>query len=729
MLRPQTIGHGPQTGSVAIKIFLSSVFCLLSSLNGHAQDKEEPVIINGDIVEYSTDAKEATATGNVFVIYKGTKLSCQKLSINTQTKDAEADGNVRMEDATGVIEGTKIKYNFQTKTGIIFDSKFRANPYFGKSDSVKKVSDAEFIAMRGYMTTCSLDNPHYRIKSRKMDIFPDDKVKTTDNTFYLGKAPLLYIPQYNHSLKEPYVHVQMTPGKSKEWGPYMLSAWRYKLAEDLQGRIYFDYRSRLGPSEGFGLNYTTTQFGKGDYKYYYMQERPRTFGEGTPAEFQRYFIRWRHRWDIDEKTNLVSEYYKIVDSKMILIGSQYNILKDYFFREYEKDAQPLSYALLHHNFDYSSLDFTMQKRTNRWYNQTEKLPEIKYSLPSIQLGEDSPFYFQNSSSYINSNQKNSVPSPAENDITFNQFNSANKISLPMKVAFIEFTPSISGEDTYNDKSTYGATHQLVLSTGSDLSTKFYRIFDVRSNFLGLDINNLRHIITPNAGYSYNKTSTMPGSKARIGGGASTGSSSVALGLSNKLQTKRNDQSLDLVDFNVTSTYVIKPKSGDKRGSNLSDFLFELKLLPYSWMRVDADATYKHSGNRSDVGYKHFSNANYDITFQWTEERSFSVGQRYQFKGGNEITYSLNWGLSPKWKLSAYERYNRGHAPGLKRGLREQEYSLSRDLHCWIWKAVYNVRKGAGESIWFVFTLKAFPELEFEYNQSYHAPKPGSQSNP
>jgi hypothetical protein len=525
------------------------------------------------------------------------------------------------------------------------------------------------------------------------------------------------------------MHVQLMPGKSKDWGAYMLSAWRYNITEDVKGRIYFDYRQKLGVAEGFGTNYSTSDFGKGDFKYYYTQERSRFFDEGIPAEFQRYLIRWRHQWNIDEKTNLTSEYYKITDSKRILHGSTHNFLKDYFFREYEKDSQPLSYALAHHSFNYSSMDFLMQKRINRWYSQEEKLPEIKYSLPSLQLGE-TPFYFDNSSSYVNYNYKNAVPSLSFNDVTANRFDTTNKFSLPTKAAFIKLTPFISGQDSYSDKSTYGATSTIVFSTGSDASTKFYRLFNIKSNLLGLDINNLRHIITPSIAYSYSKTSLMPAGKARFGGGATTaGGSSASLALSNKLQTKRKGQSVDLLDLNVTNTYTFKPKTGTKRGSSLSDFLFTLKLLPYSWMRVDANTTYKHSGPRSDVGYNHFTNANYNISFDFGKERLFAFGQRYQFKGGNEITYDLDWRLSPKWKFSFYQRRNRGHDPALKRGLREQEYALSRDLHCWTWEINYNVKKGAGETIWFILRLKAFPELEFEYNQTYHQPKPGSQSNP
>ena len=195
MLRLQLADYGSRIRSIITEIFLLSAFSFLLSVNGYAQgQKEEPIIVNGDTVEYFTEGKEVTATGNVSVTNKGAKLTCRKLTVNTQTKDAQAEGNVRLEDAKGVIEGEKIKYNFQTKSGTIIDSGFRANPYFGKAEKVDKVSDSEFIARRGYMTTCSYDNPHYRIKSRKMDIFPDDKIQTKDDTFYIGRVPLLYAP-------------------------------------------------------------------------------------------------------------------------------------------------------------------------------------------------------------------------------------------------------------------------------------------------------------------------------------------------------------------------------------------------------------------------------------------------------------------------------------------------------------------------------------------------------
>jgi hypothetical protein len=704
----------------------------LDYLFAQEEKKPEGIIINGDTVEYSTDAKEVTASGNVEVTYKGSRLTCNKLTVNTQTKDGVAEGNVRLEDKKGVIEGSRIIYNFENKTGTIIDSDFRSNPYFGKAEKVNKVSDAEFIALQGFMSTCNYNQPHYRIKSNKIDFFPGDKVKVKNNTFYVGQVPLAYLPQYSHSLKDPFMHVQLMPGKKKDWGIYMLSAWRYTLNKYMSGRIYLDYREKLGPAEGFGLNYTTPGFGKGDYKYYYMQERSLNFDEGVPAEFQRYFIRWRHRWNIDKNTDLTSEYYKIVDSKRAIHGSEYNILKDFFPREYEKDSQPLSYVSFHHNFNYSSLDMVMQKRVNRWYTQLEKLPEIKYNLSSLRIAQ-TPVYFENVSQAANYNYKYYVPSSSENDIDMSRFDTVNRLSLPMRIAFFQVTPFVKNEETFysDDINDSSITPRSIFYAGTDLGTKFYRIFNVNSKILGMEINGLRHIITPTINYTYNHEPTIEARELKQIDSidALTRNNCATLTLSNKLQTKRKGQSVDFADFRISTPYNFKPKTGAKRGSSLSDLLFELEALPYSWLRIDADATYKHSGARSDTGYNHFSNANYDINFDFAKERSFSVGQRYQRKGGNEITCSLNWRLNPKWRFSLYQRRNKGHDPTLKRGLREEEYTIARDLHCWTVELTYNVKRGSGESIFLVFRLKAFPEMEFGFDQTYHEPKAGSQSNP
>ena len=691
----------------------------------------EPVIVNGDKVEYLTDTNDISATGNVSIIYKGSKLTCDRIVVNTLTKDATAEGNVRLEDANSIVRGAKIKYNLANKTGSITDATLISGFYYAKVGQIDKVSEQELIARNGYISTCSLDHPHYRIESKQVNFFPGDKVQTKGDAIYISKTPIIYLAQYNQSLKDRMMRQQIAPGYKKDWGPYVLSTWRYNLSDNVTGRIYVDERYKLGIAEGFGINYKDMPFGRGDFKFYYTHETDKSV-TGPTDEFQRYFIRWRHKWDINPATNITAEYYKIADDKRLLLGSDYNILKDYFPREYEKDAQPLSYVSAHHSFSESSLDLIFQKRTNSWFSQDEKLPELDYTLPNIKLGE-SPFYFENVSQAANLAYVNATTGSTATDTNMVRFDTSNKFSLPRKISIIQFTPYVKNQETFYSKDNRGEKSlvRTIFTGGADFSTKFYRLFNVKSNFLGMDLNGLRHIITPTIGYAYVHTPTIPSSNLRqIDSIDAIGpSNSASLGLYNKLQTKRKGQSVDVVDFRMTSDYVFNPKDGVRQGSYLSDILFDLTLLPYSWLRVDADATLKRSGDKSDDSYNKFANANYGMSFDLGKGRSFGIGQRYQRKGSNDLTYNFTWRFNPKWSFSVYQRQSFGGGASVGRGLREQEYTISRDLHCWTWDTVYNIKSGEGQTLLFIFRLKAFPEVELNINQSYHKPESGSQNNP
>lgn len=694
------------------------------------EEAEQPIEVNADKIEYSADTRYVIATGNVEVDYKGSKMTCQKMVINTATKDAEAEGDARLEDDQGVKEGAKINYNFETKTGAIIDAEFRSNSYFGRADRIDKPGPEGFLIKKGFLTTCSMDHPHWRIGARQANYYPNDKLQTRGDTLYIGDLPLLYLPEYNHSLKDPLMHVQLVPGKKKEWGGYMLTTWRCNLNEHLNGRLYIDVREDLGFAYGYGFNYNSPNLGKGDVKYYYTEEDPAKFEpkDAPNTEFQRALTRWRHKWTIGPQTNFMAEFVKILDSKRKKAGSQYNFLKDYFYTEFEKDTEPLTYAQFHHSFPYSSVDVYLQKRINHWFDQLNILPQINYSMPSLQFGQ-TPFYLDSSGSFVNFNKK-APANTALPDLNSIRFDANSQLSLPMKVAFIEFNPNIKIEETYWNQDIFGSASlfRTVFSSGADISTKFYRIFDIKSDFLWMDINRLRHVITPTIAYRYQHTPTVPSSKIKQMDGidAVNGTSqTAAFELSNKLQTKRGGENVDMLDFRVTTTYTFKPKIGDKRGSSFSDILFNLELLPYSWLRIVGDSTLRHSGDKNDALYGKFVTGNVDFAFDFGKDRQFGIGNRYERKGGNSMTYALKWRLTPKWKFYIYQRRQFSKTPTLKSGLREQEYTISRDLHCWEVDLTYNVTQGVSKQVWLMFRLKAFPEMEFDYNQIYHQPKPGS----
>lgn len=698
-------------------LLLVSLFTLSSAILGFAQETKKPILVNGDKVEYSTDAKEVTVEGNVLIIYEDARLTCDKITVNTQTKDGLAQGNVRLEDKEGILEAQRLQYNFETKTGKIIEAKMTSLPYFGKGKLIERISEEQFDIQEGYITTCDYEKPHYQIFSKKIKCYPGDKVSTKQAKVQVGKIPVFYFPSYTHSLKDPFMHVRFIPGKRKEWGAYLLSAWRYNLTQNMRGRIYLDYRDKLGIAQGFGLNYTAPNLGKGDFKFYYTRERASDLPQNSPAEFQRYLTRWRHIWQMDDRTRATLEYYKIFDARREVLGTEYNFLKDYFYREYEKDSMPKTYFSLSHGFDNATLNLLVQKRINPWYTHTdkvpdEKLPEITFDLPSYKLGA-SPFYFKNQTKFSNLTNKNATPSNLDDDVV--RFDSYNQLSLPQKIAFLSVTPYLGLRETYYSKDTNGDNldPRTTFYSGIDVSTKFYRIFNVVTNFLGLDINGLRHVVTPLVKFAFNNEPTVPRYKLQTFDLIDTVEEvkRFSFELINKLQTKRDNQTVDLARLKVTTDYNLT--RGQETGKGFSDFLFDLELMPYAWLRMESEVSYEPRHSK-------FRTANLDFAFDFGKERSLGFGYRYERKGGKEFTMGFTWRFNPKWKFRVYERYQ--FAASRKRGLKEQEYAISRDLHCWTLDLAYNISKEHGHTVWVVLKLKAFPEVGIEFDQSYHSPK-------
>lgn len=695
---------------------------------------ETPIIVNGDKIEYSRDINVVTINGNVEIKKGNSVLTCDKATVNTLTNDTHAEGNVILKDQKGIIKARSCDYNFKSQSGIAFDADAAYEPYYGKGKIVRKVSENEIEIKNGYMTTCDKDHPHYRIQSRRMEIFPDDKVTARAMTFRVANTPVLYLPKFTQNLKDDRMHVQVTPGKSKEWGLFILTAWRYDLLNNSSGRVHLDYRERRDLAWGIDNFYDTKTAGKGYFKTYYMNERklgrrrvykyPQILTpEKSTKEKERYRIQWRHKWDVDNGTYWLAEYHKVNDV---------NFVKDYFFREYEKKSTAVtsSYILFSHILpDTSTLSMLNQKRTNRIFSETERLPEIKWEKPATRLfafggrqgiaqeGSDSradtatPVYFSNSWTYVNFNNKTAAPS--EDDYSNQKIENYTKLSLPFKFLFLDFNPSVGTRESYYKRiaGRDAGIFREVWDSGIDVTTRFYRIFDVDANFLGMEYNMLRHIISPSVSYAYTHPPTAASSKL-IDLGSISESNQMDFSLENKLQTKRKNKTVDFLRFIASNNYSFNIEARKRRlGDNIT---FDLEMLPYDWMSFESDA-------KLDRRKRYFTFANFDLRASG-KDVSFGGGYRYERKSSSQMTGEILFNLINGWSFRVYQRLQfKGNSL-----VKEQDYSISKVLHCWILDIKYNVVRERGETIWFALRLKAFPEMAIDYSQIYHEPKPLSQ---
>ncbi|MBI5124589.1 MAG: LPS-assembly protein LptD, partial [Candidatus Omnitrophica bacterium] len=343
-------------------------FLSYSSVNAQELKAKEPVVVNGDKVEYFQERKQVVGTGNISITYKDVVLTCDKVTVYLDTREAIAEGNVKITQKDAYFTGEKINYNFDTRLGKVIDGYVNSKPFYGRADEIAKTSDKEIDLEHGYVTTCDLDKPHYRVQAKQVEIYLDDRVVAKHIFFFVGNVPIMYFPYYVQPIdKERSAHATLELGKDKDWGYYALTSYRYYFSEIANGRILLDYRSKKGLAEGIDNYYSIEGIGSGSARFYYTHENDAAAYEKTGETESKYRFQVRHRWDMGYDTVAMLEFNKLRDQ---------NFIKDYFYKEYEEEGAPDNYL----SFTTTKRDYTttllLRKRFDKYFNVVERLPEF-----------------------------------------------------------------------------------------------------------------------------------------------------------------------------------------------------------------------------------------------------------------------------------------------------------------------------------------------------------------
>lgn len=93
-----------------------------------------------------------------------------KMVLATYGRDTAGNmiGRPKMIQADSKMEADSIRYNFETQRGITQTTLTQQGEMFVQGERVKKVSVNEYYALRGQITTCNLDTPHFAFRVKKM---------------------------------------------------------------------------------------------------------------------------------------------------------------------------------------------------------------------------------------------------------------------------------------------------------------------------------------------------------------------------------------------------------------------------------------------------------------------------------------------------------------------------------------------------------------------------------
>lgn len=731
---------------------------------------EDEIVVTGDHVEYHEQDRRVIGSGHLVATYQETTLTCDRAVVYLATKDAFLSGRVRVTQPGGLLTGDEVLYNFETRKGAVLKAHGIVDPWLTAGDRVDKVSDSGFVARAGYLTSCDFETPHTRLQAKQVRIIPGDRVSIRHAVLYVGPIPILYLPSYTHPLDDRRPRVTLTPGYSKEWGAFLLSAWRYYFHEQLQGRIHLDYRERRDLALGVDTRYWFTEENEGILRTYYTQERRLgrehlVFADdkAPTVERGRYRLQWRHRWQIDRDTTATGELHYSKDDRF---------LQEFFEREFEEDAHPKTYLQVIRSTPRYGVSLLARKRVNRFETEIEQLPELRYDVRPTAIPWTRPWealapwwadegpapsgqgwlnqwYYQSTSSYNAFYRK---PAYAGVNDHLHRLDTLHQISYQARLlGALNVTPFVATRQTWYSKEGFKNEDALrgIFETGVDVNTKFFRIFDMETDVAGLDIHRVRHVVTPNLSYRYRPLPTIsPGRLPQFDGtDAIDKSHTITPQLEQKLQTKQEEdgslRSVDLARLIIGTDYTFKRERDV--GGQLGNFTGDLELKPYRWLLAETDAVF-------DTHRRQLRSVNFDLvatpgiasrtdnigTAQGFDRRVTAddypwlagVGWRWQRGANSQVTFEVAANLGPKWRIGLYERTDlrRINSDGSKFVNRaaESEFRIRRDLHEWTAELIVNRRRSEGNFFLLVFRLKAFPDQPLEFERNYNRPKLGTR---
>ena len=319
-------------------------------------------------------------------------------------------------------------------------------------------------------------------------------------------------------------------------------------------------------------------------------------------------------------------------------------------------------------------------------------------------------YLESKNEITNLNLKYAY-SDADHDT--NRISMQDKLSYAQKIGSVELVPYAGVAVVYYSDNNSGLDDFVRAAplAGVTLSTKLYKTFNTDFKLFGRQVDKMRHIITPLIEYSYQDSSNISTSKLWQYDGidALDRQNKITFSLDNKLQAKNGADTWDMFYFSPYIDYLISDKAN---GDTFNESGAKLEFYPVSGISFTAKSSY-------DMIQDRFNEINADFTFTdpVKSNYSFSIGERYLAKDSSLGVAGFMFKFSPRFQLNADFAYDYRD-----NDIQSRSCTLRTDLHCWWFDTGVRVDDKDEFTIWFAFTLKAFPGVHFGSERSYASAK-------
>lgn len=701
----------------AILLFLATAVSVRA-----AETTQNQWTFEGD-VDYQLGTGIAIATNRIVVRFGGATLTANTATVDKESGEAVAEGQVRIEHEGQLWAGERAEYNF--KTGKLAAENFRAgqNPFFIRGDLLLGEKNANvYLGGKTDFTTDDYADPGFHIRTKRLVIIPDEYIEARDAVLYVRNVPVFYYPYYRRRIARDPNNFVFVPGYRSLYGPYLLTSYNWYWNDQLDGTLHLDVREKRGFGVGPDFNYTLPgTFGEGTFKSYYTHDnKPGVDFNKAAVDDERQRIWFTHRATL--RTNLTAKVAVRYQSDPLFI-------RDFFESEYRKNVQPATFAEVNQLWSNFSLDLLGQAQANSFFETVERLPDLRLTGFRQQIGS-TPLYYdsETSAGYF----RRRISTPGANDFEAFRGDTYHQITVPQTLfGWLNILPRVGGRFTHYGEAQGNAARtraedRAIFNTGAEITFKASALWPgLKSRFW--EIDGIRHIMEPSLNYGYvprpnRRPRELPQFDYELPTtrllpiefpdynaiDAIDSQNVIRFGLRNRLQTKRKLGVDDLVYWALYADWRLRPREDQ---STFSDVFSDLDFRPFSWLLLNSETRY-------DLRNKLWRQANHSLTLTPGVRWSCQIGHRYlreipgfgRESGNNLIFSTIYYRFSENWGVRAFHYFEARSGV-----MQEQQYSLYRDLRSWTAALTFRVRESRARptdyTVAITASLKAFPRFK------------------
>lgn len=258
-------------------------------------EREIPVQLEADQLDYDRERGIYTATGDVRLIQGDVEVRGQVLQWSQQTGQLDAQGDVRLISPDEELSGSRASYNLQTGTGTVEQGRIflRDENLHVQGESIEKRGDNEYHIKQGTFTTCDGDVPSWKFGASEMDVTLGGYARARNMVFYLKNIPSLYFPYLIYPAKSERESGLLIPrvGYSDKRGFQYSGAYYQVLGINQDATLFVDYLTEMGFGKGIEYRYVFGRDNAGEARAYHIDVDQ---VDGVNVDEERYALEWQH---------------------------------------------------------------------------------------------------------------------------------------------------------------------------------------------------------------------------------------------------------------------------------------------------------------------------------------------------------------------------------------------------------------------------------------------------